>query len=168
MRNLNDYVKINGIYQSNFQYKEFVKSTTATRQNIENVPTEKQWQNIETLTDRVLQPVRKQFGPIRITSGFRSIKLCEAIGSNRDSNHARGQAADIEPLTDGVTLLSVIEWIYSYCEFRELIAEYFPYGWVHVAYREGGNDMILRLKDKRHHYQEVDIDYLKLIYSGMQ
>jgi len=161
MININD--KIPGA--PDFKYSEFIKSATATRLGIENLPNDEQWRYIELLAKEVLQPIRQEFGRLRITSGFRSVELCEAVGSSKNSNHTRGQAADIEPLVEGVTLFDVLEYIHNKLEYRELIAEYFPNGWIHVAYRENGNVKTLKLKDDNHHYSKVSIDYIKNLYQ---
>jgi zinc D-Ala-D-Ala carboxypeptidase len=161
MRDLN--AKIPGA--EGFTYKEFVKSDTATRKGIKNEPTEEQWKCIELLAKEVLQPIRNEFGRIRITSGFRSVELCEAVGSSSKSNHTRGEASDIEPLEKGITLFDILEFIHDNLEYRELIAEFFPAGWIHVAYREGGNIKKLKLKDDKHNYEEVSLNYLKTLYD---
>lgn len=150
---------------ASFRYKEFVRSQTALRKGIINKPNEEQWKCIELLAKEVLQPIRNEFGRIRITSGFRSVKLCEAVGSNRNSNHARGQAADIEPIGSDVKLIDIIEFICNELEYRAVIAEYFPDGWVHVAYRERRNVKRLKLKDKKHNYENVSLNYLKSLYD---
>ena len=165
--NLNDRI----LGAPNFRYREFIKSDTALRLNIPNKPTDKQWNNIKSLSVNVLQPLRDYMSNtytvsgLRITSGFRSVPLCLAIGSSKYSNHARGQAADIEPIDYNIKLFDIIEWMYFNCSFRELIAEYFPYGWIHVAYRKNANSGILKLKDKYHNYKKIDIDYLRRIYG---
>lgn len=161
MRNLNDKLP----EAENFKYKEFLRSQVALRKGIKNEPTEEQWKCIELLAKEVLQPVREKFGRIRITSGFRSMELCEAVGSNSKSNHTRGQASDIEPVGTDVKLIDIIEFIYTELEFRAVIAEYFPDGWIHVAYREGGNIKRLQLKDKKHNYKIVSLNYLKSLYD---
>ncbi len=150
---------------ASFTYGEFIRSDTAKKKNIPNVPNEEQWLCIEKLAVKILQPVRDKFGPIRINSGFRSVALCEAVGSNKNSNHARGQAADIEPMKSGVSLFLIFEWICNNLDFRELIAEKFPNGWVHVAYREGGNDKTLKLFDDKHHYTRVSLEDVRKIYG---
>lgn len=161
MRNLQE--KIPGA--PNFRYGEFVKSETATRLGIKNIPDEKQWQNIEALAPNVLQPVRDQFGRIKITSGFRCVELNKKIGGSEFSNHCRAEAADIEPVEKGVTLLEVLLWIYRNLEFRNLIAEYFDDdGWVHVDFRTGSNLKRLRLRDKDHKYTDVSIEFLEKLY----
>jgi len=162
MRNLRE--KIPGA--PNFRYSEFIKSETATRLGIKNIPNDSQWQNIEALAINVLQPVRSHFGRIKITSGFRIGELNKKIGGSEFSNHCRGEAADIEPMKKGVTLLEILSWIYRNLEFRNLIAEYFDDdGWVHVDFRAGSNLKRLRLRDKEHKYEDVTIEFLKELYS---
>lgn len=169
------YIPLEDGKDSNFKFSEFLRSDTASRLNIENIPDQNQWESIHKLVWCILQPIRDQFGPIRITSGFRSPELCIAIGSYRmvngrkvvTSNHAKGQAADIEPVDSNIKLIDIMEWINDNCEFRELIAEYFPGGWIHVAYREGANTKHVKLKDNDHHYSKVIMNYIKTIYEGV-
>jgi len=149
----------------NFYYYEFVKSETATRLNIPNTPIEHHWVAIEKLAKYVLQPVRNEFGPIRITSGYRSPELCVKIGSSIHSNHAKGQAADFEPYSKDIKMIDIISFIYDKLPYRELIAEYFPDGWIHCAYREDGNNKTLKLKDKNYNFEVVSIDMLKKLYN---
>ena len=159
VRNLND--KIPGA--KNFKYKEFIKSNTALRKGIDNTPTEEHWQNIEKLAVNVLQPVRNNLGRINITSGYRSLKLNKATKGSRSSLHCFGCASDIE--SEKVSLLYLLEWIYNNCEFRELIYEYPPDGWIHCGYVEGWNAKKLKLKDKDHNYKLVSLDYIKGLYG---
>jgi len=164
-KNLKDYIKITIEKNSDFLYDEFVKSDTAMRLGIKNEPNDIQWKNIELLVNKILQPVRNKFGSIRITSGFRSPELCLKVRSNASSNHTKGEAADIEPFDTKIKLFDILEWIHNNLDYRELIAEYFPGGWVHVAYREGGNTKQLKLKDSKHNYSIVTLDYIRKIYG---
>lgn len=166
MVDTNSYIKMPDNSNSNFRYREFIKSETAIRLNIPNEPSTIQWKNIEALVINVLQPIRAKFGPIKITSGYRSAKLCQAIGSSTTSNHTRGEAADIESFC-GVPLIDIFSYIYSNLECRELIAEYFPDGWIHVAYRKDGNVKNVKLKDKQHNYAKVDLNYITNLYGNM-
>jgi len=159
--NVND--KIPGA--KNFRYREFTKSDTAIRKGIDNTPTDEHWGNIEKLAVNVLQPARKALGRMRITSGYRSKKLNKAINGSKRSLHCFGCASDVEPLKAKISLLDLLEWIYNNCEFRVLIAEFFPGGWVHVGYVEGRNDHKLKLKDKNHNYKLVSLDYVKNLYK---
>lgn len=149
----------------NFTYGEFVKSDVATRYGLNNIPTEEQWKKIEKLATRIIQPIRNKFGQIRITSGFRSVDLCLLIKSSHKSNHTKGEAADIEPYDPSIPLLDIVKWIYNNLEFRTIILEYAPDGWIHVDYREGGNLKQLKLKDSSHDYTDVSLEYLVNIYG---
>jgi hypothetical protein len=149
----------------NFRYKEFVRSVTALRYGIRNIPNEEQWQSIERVAQNIIQPVRDHFGPMRITSGFRSVQLCLKVGSSARSNHTRGEAVDFEPVNSKIRLIDVLKWIHTNLDYRELIAEYFPNGWVHAAYRLNNNIGKLKLKDDRHSYEVVTMPYILNIYE---
>lgn len=148
-----------------FRYYDFVRSTTATRFGIENIPDEKQWQSIERVAGNIIQPVRNQFGPIVITSGFRCVELCLKVGSSPTSNHAKGEAIDFEPLNKSIKLATIIEWIHYNLPYRELIAEFFPNGWIHAAFRLNKNVGQLKLKDSNHNYSRVSIQELINLYK---
>lgn len=163
--NKNGYIKLPSGSDSNFTYNELIKSDTAKRLGIKNEPNDIQWKALEALTINVLQPIRNKFGLIRVTSGFRSPELCLKINSNVNSNHTRGEAADIEPVDGRIKLFRIIEWIHDNLDYRELIAEFFPDGWIHVAYRNGGNNRTLKLKDNDHNYKVVTLDYIRKLYA---
>ncbi len=149
----------------NFTFWELIKSDTAMRLGIDNTPNETHIDKLILVAANILQPVRDHFGPIRVTSGYRSVALCEAVGSNKNSNHARGEAVDFEPFDSNIKMIDIIEFIYNNLEYRELIAEYFPNGWIHCAYRNNNNIKKLKLKDANHNYSVVDLNYLKEIYN---
>lgn len=162
MRDLNS--KIPGA--PNFKYKEFIKSNTATRLGINNIPSSHQWKNIEELAINVLQPIREKFGRIRISSGFRSKQLNKMIGGSTSSNHCKGQAADIEPLENGITLIDILEFIVQQLKFRNVILEYPPNGWIHVDYRKDNNVKRIKLKDKLHNYVQTSLNDIKDLYDN--
>jgi len=149
----------------NFTYREFIESETATRLNIQNIPGEKEWNNIEIISSQVLHPIRQEFGRIKITSGFRCLELNTVIGSSSKSSHIKGEAVDIKPLEKDVTLLDIIKYIYNNLEFRELILEYGLNGWIHISYRRNSNLKKLKLKDDDHNYSLVSLDYLDKLYT---
>lgn len=161
MYNLNEKIS------NNFFYYEFFKSSTALRLNINNIPKQNTiWENIKNLTINCLQPIRNQFGPIRILSGYRSPELNQVVGGSLHSNHMFGLAADIEPIYSNVKLINVLNWIYDNLNYKELIAEYFPNGWIHLAFENNNdNNKELKLKDKKHNYSIVDINYINNIYK---
>jgi hypothetical protein len=117
----------------NFNLAELIK--TNVRQ-FDNMPNMTAIDNLQLLVDNVLQPVRDHFGPVVVTSGYRSPEVNKAIGGSATSDHCKGMAADFEVL--GVPNKVVAEWVRDTCKFRQLILE-FPGanpndGWVHVAY----------------------------------
>ena len=153
---------LNAKVTQDFTYGEFVSSMTAVRYEIENVPSDEEWQNIELLCRLVLQSLRDKIGAINITSGFRCKELNDAIESNDYSFHRFGCAVDIEPaevdLFEGFQMATMFP-------FTELIAEFFPDGWIHIGYQKGRTDHIIKLKDDAHNYTEVSLKYIKEIYG---
>jgi hypothetical protein len=72
-----------------------------------------------------------------VTSGFRSVALCEAIGSSANSQHARAEAADFE--CPGVDNVELFDWIKSNLEPDQLILEFYTpgepnSGWIHCSW----------------------------------
>ena len=55
----------------NFSLQEFTKSQTALRQGIDNTPGEEHLASAKELFANVVQPVRDNFGPTIINSGYR-------------------------------------------------------------------------------------------------
>ena len=80
----------------NFRLKEFIESPTAERLGIDNRPDWEAVINLRNLCREVLQPLRDHEGkPIHINSGYRCQELNEAVHGVGDSQHLRGEAADI-------------------------------------------------------------------------
>lgn len=125
----------------NFSLAEFTASATAKAQGIANTPGARQIAAMQLLCAKVLEPLRAHFGkPVRITSGFRSIKLCLAVGSSSTSQHAQGEAADLE--IPGIDNVTVATFIRDRLPFDQLILENYirgqpNSGWIHVSYRDG-------------------------------
>jgi|TARA_B110000305_G_C19435307_1_gene638565 uncharacterized protein YcbK (DUF882 family) len=121
-----------------FTLREFTKSQTAERKGIINEPNEDQIEFMEQLCENVLEKIRSAFAkPININSGYRSVALCEAIGSKSTSQHCKGQAADIEIY--GVSNYELAKYIEKNLNFDQLILECWDgvdpnSGWVHVSY----------------------------------
>ncbi|MCM1078121.1 MAG: D-Ala-D-Ala carboxypeptidase family metallohydrolase [Bacteroidales bacterium] len=78
-----------------FTLTEMSRSATAIRHGWDNRPTDLAIVNLRLLCGNVLEPLRRRFGVIRITSAFRSKKVNEAVGGAEFSQHLYGEAADI-------------------------------------------------------------------------
>jgi len=59
----------------NFTLQELIKSDTAIRKGIDNNPNSDQIAKLKLLCDNILQPVRDHFGPVTVTSCYRSPEL---------------------------------------------------------------------------------------------
>lgn len=80
----------------NFTLGELLESDTARREGLENVPSVEAVVNLTLLTYCLLQPLRDHVKqPIRISSGYRSPEVNRAVGGVKNSQHTKGQAADI-------------------------------------------------------------------------
>ena len=121
----------------NFTLSELIKSDTAIRKGINNNPNAEQIEKLKALCENILQPVRDHFGRVKITSGFRSVDLCLAIGSSSNSQHAKAEAADFECI--GVDNAELADWIKDNLPYDQLIVEYYTpgepnSGWIHCSY----------------------------------
>ena len=121
----------------NFTLSELIKSDTAIRKGINNNPNAEQIEKLKALCENILQPVRDHFGRVKVTSGFRSVDLCLAIGSSSNSQHAKAEAADFECI--GVDNAELADWIKDNLPYDQLIVEYYTpgepnSGWIHCSY----------------------------------
>jgi zinc D-Ala-D-Ala carboxypeptidase len=119
-----------------FTLREMTNSMTAQRKGIDNTPGSAEIKSLGDLCYEVLEPLRAWADkPVTITSGYRSEALCEAIGSKKTSQHAKGQAVDLEIF--GVPNIKTAYWLQNNVDFDQLIMEYYDKddpagGWVHI------------------------------------
>ena len=127
----------------NFSLVELTKSQTAERKGIDNTPSTEHQENLKRLCESILQRVRDHFGRVvSVSSGYRSVDLCVAIGSKTTSQHARGQAADFEIY--GLSNQELADWIRNNLSYDQLILEYWTpespnNGWIHCSHNSEGN-----------------------------
>ena len=128
----------------NFSLNELTKSQTAERKGIDNTPSAEHQENLKSLCEMILQPIRDHFGQVvSVSSGYRSPELCIAIGSKTTSQHAKGQASDFEIF--GVSNKELADYIDQNLDYDQLILEYWKgedepnSGWVHCSFNTQGN-----------------------------
>lgn len=121
-----------------FTVEELIASETASKRGIDNTPLPNHRESLEHLSVSVLEPLRAILSyergedtPIYITSGYRSPELNEAIGGVSDSQHAKGQAADIQ--VEGFDIEEVFQIILdSAIPYDQVIQEFDR--WIHISY----------------------------------
>lgn len=88
--------------------------------------------NIVALVDNVLDPAREQFGgPLAINSGYRCQKYNQEVGGVANSQHMKGEAADVRcsdnrRLARGIVEQGLFDQLILYPTF------------VHVSYKRNG------------------------------
>ena len=77
--------------------------------DIDNAPSPQDIQRLQYLAVTLLEPLRAKFGPLEISSGFRTKPLNERLKGQPDSAHLYGCAADFVPRNAGVA--EVVVWV---------------------------------------------------------
>lgn len=134
----------------NLSLAEVIRSETAKRKGVSNMPTDAHIANFKLLAEKVFQPIRDHFGvPIHISSGYRSAALNKAIGGAASSQHCTGEAIDIDMDGTSVTNAQIFNYIKDNLEFDQLIWEFGTDtnpDWVHVSYESTGKQRKQMLK----------------------
>ena len=120
------------------ELSEVIRSESAKRNGISNMPTPEHIENFKILATKVFEPIREHFGvPIRISSGYRSAELNKCVNGSATSQHSSGEAIDIDQDATTITNKQVFDYIKDNLSFDQLINE-FNYSWVHVSYKANG------------------------------
>jgi hypothetical protein len=121
-----------------FTIEEMYASDTAKRLGIDNKPSTQKMINLVYLCAHVLEPLRVAMNePIKIGSGYRCEKLNRAVGGVYNSQHLKGQAADLCIDGDLKKGKRWFNYIKDHLPFDQLIWEHNPKTgsyWVHVSY----------------------------------
>lgn len=122
-----------------FTLGELTRSATADARGIRNVCSPDEAENLKALVDNVLDPLRDWYGkPVYVNSGYRCPQLNRAVGGAADSQHLKGEAADITAGSPAENR-RLFSYIRKNLPFDQLIDES-RYAWIHVSYRrDGGN-----------------------------
>ena len=120
-----------------FSLEELCASATAKARGIQNRPNAQQIISLVYLAAYVLEPLREAMHePIPISSGFRCEQLNRAVGGVSNSQHMRGQAADLCINGDLKKGRKWFDYIKTHLNFDQLIWEHSSNGtyWVHVSF----------------------------------
>ena len=119
-------------------YKEAVRSNTALRLNINNIPNDYEISNMVGIASNVFEPLREYVGgPIRINSFYRCEELNRAIGGSSRSQHCEGRAIDLDDTFGHKTNAEMFNYIKNNLNFDQLIWEFGDDtnpDWVHVSF----------------------------------
>ena len=119
-------------------YKEATKSNTATRLGIDNTPGDYELTNMQTVAEKIFEPLRAFVGgPIKINSFYRCEELNKAIGGSSRSQHCEGRAIDLDDTFTHATNVEMFNYIKEHLNFDQLIWEFGTNenpDWVHVSY----------------------------------
>lgn len=96
--------------------------------------------NLDALAEQVLEPARQQFGgPVVVNSGYRCLKHNLEVGGAVNSQHMKGEAADV-CCADNRRLAEIIEQNGKYDQLIRYVREDGSIRFIHVSWkRNGGN-----------------------------
>lgn len=95
-----------------------------------NIPSMQDVANLTYGCHFILEPARKEVGPIIINSGFRNEFVNRKVGGVTNSQHLLGQAADIRP-SDPAQFLRLVAFLKS-CQYTDQLLT--GNGWLHISW----------------------------------
>ena len=116
---------------------EMLHSQTAEKLNIKNVPNDPiVIENLEHTIEQ-LDELRRLYGhPIIITSGYRCPELNKAVGGKSNSQHVKGQAADLKYDPE------LLQFIINNYHYDQLIEETSKRSkWIHISFNKENERM---------------------------
>ena len=78
----------------------------------------------------LLEPARREVGPIIVNSGFRNSRVNALVGGVKGSQHLLGQAADIRP-RDKAQFQRLVAFLKSHALTDQLLT---GNGWLHISW----------------------------------
>ena len=133
----------------NFTLQELTYSATALRLGIDNDPSKEGILKLTLLATSLLQPLRERLGALRVTSGYRSFVLSEAIGSSSRSQHCKYEAVDLQYVWRGkMNNLAIYNALIDLgLQYDQCILEFgknteYVDGepdWIHISWKVSGN-----------------------------
>ncbi len=123
-----------------FSWAELTRTGSTELQQINRQEAEQYRAALTALATTILEPIRAKLGPLKVNSAFRGASVNAKVGGSKNSQHLKGEAADI--VAPSVTVEELHRWIvtesglpYGQC-ILEKTAPARPYSWVHVSLGE--------------------------------
>jgi len=143
-------------------YEEAIRSDTASRLGIPNIPNEEQLEAMRQVATNIFDKVREQFGPLHVNSFFRSPALNNSTpGASKTSQHQKGEA--IDQSIPGKNK-EIFYWIIANLYFDQIIWEFGTTqepAWVHcsyVGYRANRGEMLRAFVDQDNNIRYIPFD----------
>mgnify|MGYP003626445145 FL=1 len=128
--------------------KEALRSNTAKRLGINNMPSNDVLINMQVTAEKIFEPLRTHYNePIYISSFYRSVELNKAIGGSSKSQHCHGEAIDIDDVYSKIKNVDFFEYIKNNLDFDQLIWEFGDDknpDWIHVSYSKNNRNRVLK------------------------
>lgn len=131
----------------NFFLSELLRSDTAIRKNISNIPEPQHLINLVRAVQQLWQPIRDELGvPMLISSGYRGELLNNIIGGSDSSAHSIGSAIDFTAPAAGssrVIAVKILRFLRTKkIPFDQVILEFpdSPSSWVHIGHKNRANE----------------------------
>ena len=96
----------------------------------DNLPTPQVVFNLKYGCQYLLEPARREVGPIIINSGFRNPRVNALVGGVKNSQHLLGQAADIRP-KDPRQFQRMVDFLRANEYTDQLLT---GNGWLHISW----------------------------------
>lgn len=129
-----------------FTLEEFTHSDIAVRKGLENIP-DADTIEVMKVTAARLEEVRELLNvPIKVNSGFRSLKVNSAVGGSASSQHCKGEAVDFIAPDFGTPQDVCRAILDSTIDFDQLIAEGIDNangGWIHISFTDTPRHSVL-------------------------
>lgn len=134
-----------------FTLDEMTASQLAARLGLDNAAPPAVVEALRHLCETILEPAREALGPLRVSSGYRSPAvddaLPRAVANVRPSAHRFGYAADVVPVA--VAKLTFARWVASTVDYDQVILEFGTIeepAWVHVSAAPPGHACAARVR----------------------
>ena len=106
-----------------FTMEELTRSDTARARGIDNTPLVEHRRNLIDMVDELIDPLRERWAVVcaderlgspqlRVTSGYRSQALNEAVGGAATSAHLLGYALDLVPVNGAMRRSGTPAWVH--------------------------------------------------------